>query len=248
MSSIDALARLSPQLHGALCYQIPSQKDVLLSAHVDVWPLRQLYQLHLEQYPQAGKVYAATRTWSLMYWQPVFLSVLSVHGIKMAPKLDTLKQHVQNGSIYGYFLSHDDMDVGHQDALIQIAGKRLKALCEGYYQALSSVAKMPKRNAFRLLADSVLSALSRLVSILPVTNQQVLAWSKSWLEALGLSSQSRLMLIDINAKQQILGLDRIACCMHYLRDPKDLCRTCPKQCKDTRKERIKSHYLNELIA
>lgn len=248
MSSIDALARLSPQLHGALCYQVPEKKDVWLPADADPFLLHSLYQFHLEQYPQAGKVYAATRTWSLMYWQPVFLSVLSVHGLKVAPRLETLEQHIQNGSIHGYFFNRDDVNIGHQDELIHIAATRLKTLCEGYYQALSGIAKVPKRNAFRLLADSVLSALSRLVSIFPVTHQQVLAWSESWLMALNLSSQSRLMLIDINATEQILGLDRIACCMHYLRDPQDLCRTCPKQCKDTRKKRIKLHYLHELVS
>ncbi|MCL1125411.1 siderophore ferric iron reductase [Shewanella surugensis] len=246
MSTIDALTRLSPQLHAALCYQAPVEKDVLLSADADAFLLRALYEYHREQYPQAGKVYAATRTWSLMYWQPVFLSVLCVHGLKMAPMLGNLVQHAQNGSIYGYFFSCDEVGVGHQDELIQTAAARLKTLYEGYYQTLSSIAKVPRRNAYRLIADSVLSALSRLTAILPITNQQVLAWSESWLTALGLSSQSQLMLIDINAKQQILGLDRIACCMHYLRDPDDLCRTCSKQCKAIRMERIKSHYIREL--
>ncbi|WP_298773153.1 siderophore ferric iron reductase [uncultured Shewanella sp.] len=245
MSAIDALARLSPQLHCALCYQVPEQKDVLLCAKADVLLLRQLYQSHLEQYPKAGKAYAATRTWSLMCWQPVMLSVLSVHGLKMVLKLDALKQHTQHGSIYGYFISKNDVDFADEDDLITVAAARLKTLCDGFYDALSSIAKVPRRNAYRLVADSVLTALSRLSTFLSVSNQQVLVWSDAWLEALNLVAQSRLMSIEINQEKKILGLDRIACCMHYLRDPEDLCQTCPKQCKTRRIERIKQAYLNE---
>ncbi|WP_299004217.1 siderophore ferric iron reductase [uncultured Shewanella sp.] len=244
MSSINALISLSPQLHGSLRYQVPDKKDVLLSAQVDPLPLRQLYQSHLEAYPKAGKAYAATRTWSLMYWQPAMLSVLSVHGLKVVLRLDLFEQHAQNGSIYGYFFSQNEVDFFHENDLIAVAATRLKTLCEGYYDVLSSIAKVPHRNAYRLLADSVLTALNRLSTVLPVSNQQILMWSNAWLEALGLSSQSRLMPIEINKEKQILGLDRIACCMHYLRDPDDLCLTCPKQCKARRIERIKQAYLS----
>jgi len=236
----DILYATSPKLNQALAYDESQHLHQVVTNKDNLEVLTALHEQCLSSYPHAGKAYAAIRTWRQLFWQPVYLAIVSVHALNHTIDTAKLRQSVKQGSIYGYQLapSCPAQSQNTLDSNIVYTATQLRKLIDSLFVELSYIAKVPRRTAYGLVADCTLNGLILLPKILiSCSHTQIRTWGIAWLEALGLSGASALMKIITKHNESRLILDRKTCCMHYLNDPKNLCITCPKQKRQTRIER-----------
>lgn len=246
-----ALCQLAPGLHPSLCVaEFPATQGIAMNKD-NQQALLTLHAHLASTYPGAGKAYWAIRAWSLLIWQPCYLAVLSVHSLRQAMHFEGLTQRLEQGAVYGFTLDANSQlnQTGSTGIVQQITrtANALQALVKTLYQQLSEICKVPRKTAMGLVADSLLSALIAWQKNQPkVGNQSLQNFSKLWLGALELNQLSGLMPVSLSDGSERLGLNRSVCCMHYLRDPEDLCATCPKQDIKIRKARIKQTFQEEI--
>lgn len=178
----------------------------------------------------AGAAYWATRAWTMLLWQPCALAVLSVHGLSFAVALDRMVQQVDGPLVAGFRLVDAQLDRGPEEQLVTLSGARLRRLADALYDGLSSITKLKRLNAERLLADRLLGVLT-LQSHEPSREacERIAETGEAWLHATGLSGQSRLIVRQTPSGAYRAVLDRKACCLHYRYEPGNLCASCPKQ-------------------
>ncbi|WP_111497110.1 siderophore ferric iron reductase [Marinobacter bohaiensis] len=230
-------ARVYPALAGGT---VISDEQCICAEQDNSAVIQRLYDTLQNAHPEAGMPYWSVRTWSLLVWQPVFLTVLGVHGAGVVPPLLQMRQKLGHGFVAGYDLPEDAWYAGAEDHLVEVGARTLRELCDTLLAELREITLLKPLSAMRLVADSVLAAISRLHEIRPDIDQQrqlKLAWT--WLRAMGLEGQSALMPLPLPDGRTPLALDRKGCCMHYRRHDGDLCATCPKQKDDVRFARMK---------
>lgn len=189
--------------------------------------------------------YWSIRCWSLMIWQPVVLTLIGVHGAAKLPPLDELRQKVGREMVAGFRLPETDWQGGSQADLIQRGGAVLRWLCDELLAELREITRIKPLSAMRLVADSLLAGINRLVELRPeLTQTDQLALADAWLAATGLDDQSALMPLPLPDGRTPLVLDRKGCCMHYRRHDGDLCASCPKQKDAVRIERLKQELID----
>ncbi|MDX1587569.1 MAG: siderophore ferric iron reductase [Oleiphilaceae bacterium] len=190
-----------------------------------------LYQHWQQAFPQAGMPYWSVRCWTLLHWQPVFLAVAAVHGAGLVPPLTALSQKLGSegdykGIVAGYYLPPR----GWSRPSIGQAGAMLERLCQELLQQLNQVTAIKPLSARRLVADTLLLALCRLPLIsTALTTRQILALSRQWLDATGLTQQSALVPVRLECGREALVLDRKGCCMDYRRQGGEICASCPRR-------------------
>ena len=196
--------------------------------------------------PKAGHEYWATRVWTLIIWQPIYLSLYSVHMMEQSFNLATLQQRVEQASVYGYSIetSINNNDKFQNPATtFQLMTQGLKNLVDELYESINKLMPLNKANSYGLIADTIMHALLAFKNITPLFNDQTLIlMAEQWCQALGLVNRkglflSELKLIDIHSQQSQLMIKRKSCCRHYLIDPDDLCSSCSRQCWQTRIKR-----------
>ncbi|WP_448546466.1 siderophore ferric iron reductase [Thalassotalea fusca] len=236
------LYAVSPKLNKALAYDESQHLHDILTNIGNHQILKSLHDQCLSSFPHAGKAYAAIHTWRQLFWQPVYLAIISVHALDVIIDTATLRQSVKQGSVYGYQVGTSSNPIKSQDTLngnIMYTATRLRKLIDSLFNELSSITKVPRRTAYGLVADCTLSGLMLLPQVMVSCSQrQIKTWAITWLDALGLSGTSDLMTITTKHNASRLMLDRKTCCLHYLNDPENLCVTCPRQDQKTRFERI----------
>ena len=241
MSHQSSFLAAAKQLHPAL---VPEQKCSMAAnseiAVVNKKNLENLYSELSRAFPTAGKVYWINRCWALLYWQPIYLSVLAVHECKSILESQQLQSLIRNQSIYGFLPLEDSAiqpALSHSSLITQQA-KHLQTKLEQDFDLLSSIGRIAKGNAWGLIADCILMVLKKLPSL---TQQQRLLYADQWLSALQLFDPQGKPLSElvIYPDAESLLLNRKSCCMHYLRDKNDLCISCPKQPDPIRWQRLK---------
>ncbi|GGY20154.1 siderophore ferric iron reductase [Paludibacterium paludis] len=207
---------------------------------------RQLQALrdHWQQaHPEAGPHYWSSRCWSLLVWQPVYLSVLSVHLGHLAPRLATLGQRATQGFISGFSLPEHQPHAGSETQLIQAACAEIRLVCERLFADLNAVQKVHAKLAGRLKADCVMAALLHTQQCHPGLDDEALErLGRRWLAALELPDASGLMRVPLSGGRQRLALHRKVCCQHFRRCDGELCSTCPKLSLEQRLTRLRQEF------
>lgn len=198
-----------------------------------------LYQHWRQAHPEAGPHYWTVRSWTYLVWQPVYLTVLSVHLAQRMPCLSSLAQTVQNGVVSGFCLPEHCPQQAAQEALISLAASQLERLLRRQHAEFCQVQNIHGKLAQRLAADYVLAALLQVQRQLTLDNSQLRALAARWLEALGLRGSSDLLEVRLEDGRDCLSLERKACCQHFRRCDGELCSTCPKLRRDERLLRLR---------
>ncbi|MDX1654345.1 MAG: siderophore ferric iron reductase [Candidatus Competibacteraceae bacterium] len=194
------------------------------------------------RHPQAGQGYWALRSWNMLEWQPVVLTLLGVHGLGMLPCLDTLGLRVRGPMVMGYRLPLHIPARGETPALIERGGRQLRIVAESLLEDLNGVIRVKPLLARRLLADRVLGVLLDLAARRPdLPDDLVEDYAQGWLSALNLEGQSALGTIGWKNGRRRLVLERRACCLAYRSQGGGYCDSCPVLPLKTRIERVQCH-------
>ena len=206
-----------------------------------------LYDHWQQAHPEAGPHYWSARSWTLMVWQPIYLTILGVHLGRCVPSLDQFAQRVHHGFVAGFYLHDHCPYIADLDTLIRVAAKQLQNLCERQLEEAGTVFKLNPKMARRLAADCVLAALLYVQNNLRETlcNNRTRVLEGMWLEALGLKDNSELICIALDDGQERLALGRKVCCQHFRRADGELCSTCPKLKQEERIARLRQELTLE---
>ncbi len=236
-SQEGATLEQSQKLHPSLIFlQNPSALSLTKSNHQSV--IKALLSHYSRVQPIAGKDYWATRVWTLITWQPIYLSNLSC-----------LQQRVEQAVIYGYGFqgpAFEDGDSQSPQQTLQTMARRLKEMIDELFDSLNALMPLNKANSYGLIADSIMHALLALQELDPnFDDLAVMEIAKQWCQALGLINRkgqllSELQTIKLDNQQTRLVLKRKSCCKHYLVDQDDLCNSCSRQSWQMRIKRYRS--------
>ncbi len=235
-------------LHGSLLYHQQPGKWVLTDQG-NRPALSQLLNHWSQAQPIAGPDYWGTRVWTLVTWQPIYLSICAAHISRHFINIKSVSQSVNNGIVMGYglgssaFSSVNKYSTTPMKVLTAIAGP-LRELIDSLYGDLSALVKINRANSYGLMADCVMQALLALIKLNPQwQHQEIISLGNTWCEQLGLINRkgqalSKLASIKLNNKKNILTLERKACCKHYLVDPRDPCSSCVRLSWQQRLQRL----------
>ena len=240
-------ARVHPGLNGAAA---PSAEPGLEHGADNARVIDAIHSVWAEAYPEAGEPYSSVRTWTLLMWQPVFLSVLGVHGHGVVVPVDRLWQRVEEGIVAGFRLQeHWPVAPAVEEELIRDATAGLLRVRDALLEDLRRVARIKPLTANRLMADILLLALQRLAMVeTGFNNERLQSLGEAWLAATGLRHQSRYLPLQLQNEREVLGLERRACCMHYRRDDGCYCSSCPKLARSERERRQLEELSHEAVA
>lgn len=179
-----------------------------------------------QQYPDAGSAYFKARSWHLLYWQPLYITFISIYGLKKLPDFTDFKQQRQHNAIVGFIFQSNKIASAETQQLIPLAATQLKPLFEHYRMQLDSLQRCRPGYAGRFIADLILENLLKVKSLITdFSDQDVLHHARLWIKAMDLPEK----LIDslIIKKDAPIQLIRTSCCLAYKVNEK-LCSTCPK--------------------
>lgn len=187
------------------------------------------YQIQ-QKFPEAGNAYWLSRTWSLLTWQPIYLSFLSIYGLKSLPEIEALTQvwRPELNFVAGFGLNGADFYSDSASALIGMAASQLQPLFESYRKQLNENIRIRPGYTNQLLADSLISCLLRFQLYLGLTTEQIPQHAKMWLDAFQLSTKP-LDKIQLNSQTNQWDYVRTSCCMAYRCANGSLCSDCPKK-------------------
>ena len=189
-----------------------------------------LYQYWQQQHPEAGHIYWLTRSWSMLSWQPIYLSLLSVYGIQAAPSLHNLGQtlHLAQGLVAGFSLASDPVKRGSPAMLIPIVADELWRLLSQLQQQFNQVIRLRPGFVKALLADDLVTYALKVQHLRSdLSHRDIIEQISIWHRALRLPA---ITTCDFFVAQgsQTLDFMRTSCCMHYRRHDGDYCANCPK--------------------
>lgn len=204
--------------------------------------IAQVAMLHAhwrQRYPEAGPHYWSARSWSLLIWQPIYLSVLAVYLCRRAPCLANMGQSFNEGSVQGFRLPPHCPYRGDSAALIICAGDQLTGFIDAQLEEFNAVTSIYPKMARLLVADCVRAALLLAQRNEPIADEALLEAEQDWLTALALPGGSALTLLNLDDGRTCLAMGRKVCCQHFRRADGELCASCPKLGKDERLKRLR---------
>lgn len=200
-----------------------------------------------QQYPEAGRHYWSMRSWGLLIWQPVMLTLLTTEILQQQVNLQSLGQHCAGTLVAGMTLGPELLISAPSRR--DLAATHLRAVCDQALDELGRVIQVNPVLARRLLADRILSTLLRMRPLLADrSHASVCGLASSWLEQAGLKGGSALMTFGLPQGGEELALDRKGCCQHYRRSDGGLCKTCPRQPKHIRIKRLQEEWSQDARA
>ncbi|GAB6389273.1 siderophore ferric iron reductase [Stutzerimonas marianensis] len=200
-------------------------------------------QLHAHwqcSHPEAGPHYWSARSWSLLIWQPIYLSVLAVYLCGRTPCLANMGQSMNEGSVHGFRLPAHCPYRGDRKALMGCASEQLTAFVETQLAEFNLVATIYPKMARLLAADCLRAALLLAQRNEPISDEALLEAERDWLGALGLPGGGALAVLDLDDGRTCLGMGRKVCCQHFRRADGELCDSCPKLDRDERLQRLRA--------
>lgn len=191
--------------------------------------VRQLAADLARTYPEAGRHYWAFRTWGLLVWQPVYLTMAGVHLAGTVPHQDCIGQRAGDCMVWGSVIADHTPIAGRNDRLLQAAAGPLRQCLAAVLDTCCSVVELHPKAAGRLVADCVTSATLRIMSRRPDWCAQTAAdWGECWLHALGLDGAGGFLRYQDDGGGDHLAMERKVCCLVYKRRDGELCDTCPR--------------------
>lgn len=200
----------------------------------------QLYQYWQGAELDAGRAYWAARSWGQLIWQPLYLSVLSVHLTGALPRLGGLCQDLSHGRLAGFSLPPHRPRPGREAELIALAGRQLRRRLRAWFSALQRLVPYPTQQASALAADCLLGALLLLPGTAgPWSRERLERAATRWLAACQLQERSGLLFYALADGGQSADLARRACCQHYRLDSP--CASCPRLRLPERLQRLRQN-------
>ena len=130
--------------------------------------LQDFYQGLQHLYPLPGKPYWQARGWTLLTWQPLYLSFLTLYGLGSVPSaLGQVSQQTSEGMVSGYFLPQGPWYSLKNNAhtvpeLIALTCEQLRPMISQLQQEFETVCGFNQAKSQRALADQLLIILLRL--------------------------------------------------------------------------------------
>lgn len=195
-------------------------------------------------HPGAGRHYWTTRSWTLLIWQPIYLSLLAVHLRHRAPCLGQLGQSVCDGFVGGFSLPSHSPQRGEQQELIALAAGQIGDFVERQLDEFDRVASIHPKLARLFAVDCTRAALLLVQRRLGLTNSALRELEACWLQALAMPRSSALLEVRLDDGREYLALGRNACCQHFRREDGEFCSTCPKLKPAERQRRLREELAN----
>jgi len=249
----DLAAKTSPGLRGESGYGSPQtirpgqDNRVLIAA---------VYQDLQALYPEAGVAYFRARTWALLCWQPIYLAVISIYGLKALPQgLACLAQKRLPGLVCGFNLPAMEFIQDDRARLIEQASRQIKVLTDELANQFIDVSHARLAILERLLTDTFLETFLHVYPLFETSDVvNIRHEAAQWISGFGFDAQPFNRANNKNRPEKnriikagatALQVKRISCCMHYRRDDGELCVNCPKLIKseerksEARKPKVK---------
>lgn len=231
----NVAGNVTPFLCGTLCQgeaEIQWQEidHLIFSDRDNQTLLQQIYAELQFAYPEAGHAYWLSRTWTLLIWQPVYISFISIYGIHALPSLRHITQHWQSDTkfVAGFSLPDESMFEGSTEQLIQTAGHELSLLFEHYRQQLDSHLRIRPGFTKHIIADSLIIALLRLQELgSELAAGYIPTHAKLWLQAFHLPLKA-LQSLHFNTEKAQWCYVRSSCCMVFRCKGLGMCPDCPR--------------------
>ena len=188
-----------------------------------------LYEQIKQATPEADNSYWLTRTWTLLCWQPIYIAIVSIYGIKHLPNFAAYIQGMKNSEMRGICFLSCSFQSGSTPFLIQQAGHQLTGSFEYYRQLLDQTYRCRPGYTQALLSDMLVIALQQLKQYSPddLSASYIVEQSALWLEAFNLPPISDgNLVIDQRSKEIIFT--RKSCCFVYKKAKGKLCKNCPR--------------------
>ncbi|WP_434339787.1 siderophore ferric iron reductase [Motilimonas cestriensis] len=198
--------------------------------------LSQLYGYWQQQHPEAGPLYWLTRSWTMLSWQPIYLSLLSVYGIQAVPELRALSQtlHLEQGLVAGFSIANTPVYRGEQAMLIRNAANELWQLLSQLQQQFDQQIRLRPGLIKSLLADDLVASALRMQHLRDdLSHSELMDQIACWQHELKLPATPPTAFF-VDQATQMLAFTRKSCCMHYRRNDGDYCANCPKANKVSR--------------
>ena len=210
--------------------------------------LEQLLLALQATYPEAGAAFHAVRLWTNLLWQPAYLAVISAHLHGAVPRFATLSQGRRGIYVDGFRLVPAPQQSAPLPERIVDAGQQLRALSETMLAEVNDLVRLKPVPARRLLAERMLGLMIWLAHRRPaLTQAEILLFTDSWLDVLGLHDQGRLQSVEAEGRS-LLIVERKGCCLDYRIYPDRLCANCPRQDLGVRLARQIGNALAEMPA
>ncbi|USH03645.1 siderophore ferric iron reductase [Grimontia kaedaensis] len=191
--------------------------------------IREVYREIEGSNPEAGGSYWLTRTWDLLCWQPIYLSFLSIYGLKSLPDFTQFGQFKRNRLVAGYRFASEEHWHGEPEELIPLAAEQLSELFEQYRAQINDWARIRPGFTNHLLADLILSCLIKLQTLRPeLESDYIEEQAALWLDAFKLPKKHLISLSRDEATGKLRHM-RISCCLVYKCKKGSLCSDCPRR-------------------
>lgn len=198
--------------------------------------IERLYRYLSLQYPEAGPRYWKTRGWGLLIWQPIYLAVIAAHKCQMVLPLNEMAQDFSLSAIpSGVLFKCYQFKRGQLSDCVQSMAVDLINGCRKLHSCWRVSANITRKNADRIIADCVLSAL---LLVYPTRVDIVEEMGGFWLTSMGLLGAAGFIRYKNIAGESRLALDKKNCCFKYLCHGRNPCDVCPRQTMDERLKRL----------
>ncbi|MGB6104435.1 MAG: siderophore ferric iron reductase [Pusillimonas sp.] len=193
-----------------------------------------------DAYPEAGRHYWAFRTWGLLVWQPVYLTLAGIHLSHTSIRMECISQRATACMVWGCRIADHAPFEGDEDELFNMAATPLRDAAGALLDTCATTIGLHRKAAGRLQADYVTAAVLRIMALRPDWSiDDAVAWGGRWLESLGLRGAGGFLRYRDNAGAEHLAMERKICCLVYKRHDGFLCDTCPRIPLPDRLERLR---------
>lgn len=222
---LDAMCQqITPYLAGAID---AADTTMLMGEKTDLKVIQSLFVEIKNAHPEAGKTYWLTRTCELLFWQPVYISMISIYELQKSIHLSTFAQCHTGPYVMGYRFQSIDFTGGDLSHLITHAGKQIKALLDHYRILFDTWSRCRAGFIEQLLADFILASLKRLGELKPDINKAMIKHhAVLWLTACQLPLKNLKSYSSQNDGS--LHFVRRSCCQVYKTTAGELCGDCPR--------------------
>ncbi len=204
-----ALTKLQEQ-SPRFCYGLEAcehhSREVWIEANkYDSMAIQMLFGNITSHNPKEGLVYLKKRLWTLLTWQPVYLTVLSTHHFKRIPDLSSLKQKVTNASISGYQIDSILQVNAEHFSHINLSAERLLSYFSSIRRCIPQQIQLKAVQANELIIDCLLLALARLSEVYPEHSLELLEdLAQEWINQVDIERQLGHYRVEFqNSKSKI---------------------------------------------
>jgi len=180
-------------------------------------------------YPTAGRHYHAFRTFTLLMWQPVFLTMAATHLAGLYLRQSCIAHQARSCMGWGCEIADHPAPQGREKILFRDAAHDLDAGLKAATGICIETLRIHPKAAARLLGDCVTGATLAIQRRRPDWSYgQASEWGRRWLDALQLKDAAGFFTFQDNDGRRHLAMERKVCCLSFKTGQGALCDTCPR--------------------